>query len=218
MISVMRPRCSPRLVVAVIVGMVVAGCGSGGKVTSHPRPPTASGAQGSGAAAPAPTIKAIPTPRPTGLRADPAAVTVIRAWSSALRRGDVRAAAGYFALPSVFSNGPDANGKIAVITIRTRAEATAINATLPCGAAFVSADQRGRYVNALFKLTNRPGPGGGCSSGTGQVARTNFVIKAGRIVEWLRAPQDPGDYRFEPPASGLPSVPSAPAPPSGPAV
>ena len=32
--------------------------------------------------------------------------------------------------------------------------------TLPCGARLISADLRGRYVNALFALTGRPGPGG----------------------------------------------------------
>jgi hypothetical protein len=118
---------------------------------------------------------------------------VIVAWSSALRHGDVSGAARYFALPSEFINGPDASGDTPVITIRTRAEAAAVNATLPCGAQFVSADQRGRYINALFRLTDRPGQGGGCGSGAGQLARTNFVIKDGRISQWLRAPNDPGD-------------------------
>jgi hypothetical protein len=136
-------------------------------------------------------------------------VSVIRAWSTALRRGDVRGAARYFALPSQFINGSSANGEVPVITIHTRADAAAINATLPCGAVFISADQRGRYVNALFRLTDRPGPGGGCGSGTGQVARTNFVITGGRIVEWIRAPQDPGDNR----GGNAPQPPGAPATP-----
>jgi hypothetical protein len=140
---------------------------------------------------------------------------VIRAWSSALRRGDVRGAARYFARPSEFINGSGANGETPVITIHTRAEAVAVNATLPCGAVFISADQRGRYVNALFRLTDRPGPGGGCSSGAGQVARTNFVITRGRIVEWIRAPDDPGDNNGgnTPPRPGPSSVPQG-----GPAV
>jgi hypothetical protein len=126
----------------------------------------------------------------------------------------VRGAAGYFALPSEFINGPEANGHVPVITIRTRVEAAAINSTLPCGAVFISADQRGRYVNALFRLTDRPGPGGGCGSGTGQVARTNFVIAGGRIVQWIRAPEDPGDNqgRNSPPAPGPPSTPQGGVP------
>jgi hypothetical protein len=125
--------------------------------------------------------------------ADPAAVGVIRAWTSALRRGDLRGAARYFALPSEFINGSDASGQVPVLAIRTRAEAEAVNATLPCGAVFISADQRGRYVNALFRLTERPGLGAGCGPGVGQLARTNFVIAGGHIVRWIRAPQDPGD-------------------------
>ncbi len=76
-------------------------------------------------------------------------------------------AARYFALPSEFINGPDAGGRVPIIPIRSLAEAAAVNASLPRGARFISADQRGAYVNALFRLTERPGPGGGCGSGTG---------------------------------------------------
>jgi hypothetical protein len=160
----------------------------------------------------------LPAPGPTGRPANSAAVRVIKAWSTALRRGNVHAAAAYFALPSEFVNGADASGNVPVITIRTRAEAAAINSTLPCGAVFLSADQRGRYVNALFRLTDRPGPGGGCGAGTGQLARTNFVIAAGRIVQWVRAPADPGDARRNPPPSQpAPAAPSTP-PSGGPAV
>jgi hypothetical protein len=122
-------------------------------------------------------------------------VSVIRAWAVALRSGDVRGAAGYFALPSVMINGPDSAGDAVITQIDTLAEAEAANESLPCGAEFLSADQRGPYVNALFRLTNRSGPGGavGCGSGAGETARTNFVIRHGRIVEWIRAPDDPGD-------------------------
>lgn len=132
---------------------------------------------------------------------------MIRGWSDALRHGDVAAAARYFALPSLMINGPDANGQVVQITIDSRAEAQAANTTLPCGASLISTDQRGRYVNALFRLTSRPGPGGGCGAGAGQTARTNFVIRQHRIVEWIRAPDDPGDNGSPPQA--------APPPPSG---
>jgi hypothetical protein len=134
-------------------------------------------------------------------------VGVIKAWSDALRHGDIAGAARYFAVPSVMINGPDANGDAIVIKIQSRAEAEAANETLPCGAKFISADQRGRYTNALFRLTNRPGPGGGCGAGTGLTARTNFIISARRIVEWIRAPDDPGD-------NAAPTQP-APGPPPG---
>ena len=104
-------------------------------------------------------------------------------------------------------NGPDPAGDMVLLTIRTRAEAVTANAGLPCGARFISADQRGRYVNALFRLTNRPGPGAGCGTGAGQTARTNLVIVNGLIVEWIRAPDDPGD-------NGTPLPPGTPGSPS----
>ena len=44
----------------------------------------------------------------------------------------------------------------------------------------------GRYVAAVFRLTERPG--GSCGRGTGSEAATAFVIRAGKIVEWRRVP------------------------------
>jgi hypothetical protein len=133
---------------------------------------------------------------------------VIRGWADALRRGDVRAAARYFALPSVMINGVGSSGQ-AVIRIRTAAQATYANATLPCGARLLSTHVRGRFVDALFRLSGRPGPGGSnCEPGAGETARTNFVIAGGRIVEWVRAPDQPGD-NGSPPPSGSPGAPVA---------
>ena len=127
--------------------------------------------------------------------ADPAAVSVIKAWSDALRRGDVRGAANFFALPSELVNGVGSNGQPELVLIRTLAQAEAANETFPCGAKLISASRHGRYLNALFRLTDRPGPGGGnCGSGAGQTARTDFLIAHGRIVAWIRAPDQPGDH------------------------
>jgi hypothetical protein len=120
-------------------------------------------------------------------------VAVIRGWSQALERGDVNAAARYFALPSVLVNDANASGQALVVHIFTFKDALAANASLSCGAQLLSTDLRGSYVNALFRLTDRPGAGAGCGSGLGQTARTNFVISGGHIVQWLRAPPDPGD-------------------------
>jgi hypothetical protein len=223
MMSVMAARRVAGLVTAVAataIGAVTAGCGSSGvsasaqlrhRVTAAP--PTGRQLSPPGARA---LPRVLPAPGPTGLPANPAAVRVIRAWSSALRRGDVRAAAGYFGLPTVFVNGVDAGGGVPLIVIHTEREAEAVNASLPCGAAFISADQRGEYVNALFRLTGRPGPGGGCGAGAGETARTNFVVVGGRIVQWIRAPDDPGD---NPPAAA-PQAPPAPVAPatSGPVI
>ena len=117
-------------------------------------------------------------------------VRVIVRWSEALHAGHVAAAARYFAIPSVFFTGSGPP-----IELRSLAQVEAANAALPCGATLLSARALGRYVNALFRLTNRPGPGGteGCGSGTGETARTNFLIRGGQIVAWLRAPDEPGD-------------------------
>jgi hypothetical protein len=164
---------SRRLVALTGIAMLGAGCGS--------------------------TAARIPTSARSQPAAGAAAVAVIRAWSTALRRGDVAGAARYFALPSLFANG---SGD--VIAIHTEAQARAANATLPCGATLISVDQRGRYLTALFRLTNRPGPDGGCGSGAGQLARTNFLIARGRILEWLRAPSLSGGA--EPPGPAAPST------------
>jgi hypothetical protein len=128
----------------------------------------------------------------------------------------VDGAASYFALPSVMVNGTDAAGQALVITIGNRAQAEAANASLPCGARLISAARRGRYVNALFRLTGRSGPGGtDCGSGAGSTARTNFVIAHGLIVEWIRAPDQPGDN----PGAPVPTPATPPASqPSGPSV
>jgi hypothetical protein len=208
----------PGLLAAVVSAAVLTvACGSGG---AGDKPHTTSAARGPSKRVPAPPqppaggLRSIPAPAPTGRPAGPAAVAVIRAWSDALRRGDVRAAGAYFSLPSELINGALA------FELRTRAQADAASASLPCGAKLLSADQRGAYVNALFELTGRPGPGGSsCGSGAGQTARTNFVISGGHIVQWIRAPDDPGDNA---PGSNSPAPPSQPTPsptqPAGPEV
>lgn len=173
------------LAVALAAALGATGCGGAG----HPGPETRA------ATRVLPQVpRSIPAPAPTRTRPSPQAVAVIRGWSSALRAGHVQAAARYFQLPSELINGVGSGGTMALIRIHNLGQAVAANETLPCGAQLISADQRGRYVNALFRLTARAGPGGSsCGSGTAQTARTNFVIAGGRIVEWIRAPADPGD-------------------------
>jgi hypothetical protein len=177
------------------LGLLTVGCGAGTSIVHTTT--RAARRTVTSPATPTPFLNPntpLPTPGPTGLPPAASAVSVIRAWSDALRRGDLRGAAGYFAFPSVMINGSDASGSELLITIDTPSQALEANATLPCGAVFISADLRGRYVNALFRLTGRPGLGGSsCDGGVGTTARTNFVIADGRIVEWIRAPDDPGD-------------------------
>lgn len=172
-------RARWRWLVAVAgTAMIGTGCGSGAhrvRTSSH--------------SSPAPTLG---TAGPVG---------VIRAWSTALRRGDVNAAARYFALPSEFVNGPGDS-----LSIHTEAQARAANATLPCGAVLLSTTRRGRFVSALFRLTNRPGPNAGCGSGTGALARTDFIIADGHILDWIRSDATGG---------GAAPGPSGPPPTSG---
>jgi hypothetical protein len=188
----------------VAAGIVVAGCGGGGAThtskTGVPAKPIQALPHPKGGGS-----GFVPAPSPTGNPASQLEIAVIRGWADALRRGDVHAAGAYFGLPSEMIPGPDSKGDAVVLTLRTRAQAAAAQSTLPCGAKFLSADQRGRYVNALFRLTGRLGPGGSdCGSGAGLTARTNFVISGGRIIEWIRAPDDPGDNHSPAPQQSAP--------------
>lgn len=115
--------------------------------------------------------------------ADPEAVAVIDEWSSALREGDVEAAADHFALPSIAQNGTPP------LDLDTREDVIAFNEALPCGATLVEAVERGEFTVATFELTDRPG--GDCGAGAGGSAKTAFVITDGEIVEWRRAADAP---------------------------
>ena len=127
------------------------------------------------------------TPQPHRPRVTRAEVAVIRGWSEALRHGHVAAAARYFALPSIVSNGTPP------IKLTTRADVLMFNRTLPCGAKLVSWERSvHRFVIATFRLTDRPG-GAGCDGGVGDLASTAFLIRHGHISQWLRVPtQQPG--------------------------
>jgi hypothetical protein len=180
-----------RLATLLVAGaLTVGGCGSGSSTLLH------RGHSQSFSAGGAPTD----------------AVRVIRGWSQALRSGHVAAAAAFFRIPSVIFLG-DAPP----VQIRTRIDAQTANAALPCGAELISTHRVGRFVNALFRLTNRPGRGGGsgCGSGAGETARTNFLIENGRIVEWLRAPDQPGDNGTPKAAPGQPTAPGPGTTPPG---
>jgi len=109
---------------------------------------------------------------------------VIRSWADALRAGDVAKAAGLFALPAIVENGTPP------LRLRTRGEVRAFNAALPCGARLLRTFTYGRFTTAEFVLGERPGPGR-CGVGTGQRARTTFVIRDGKIVEWRRVSNAP---------------------------
>ena len=111
--------------------------------------------------------------------ANPADVKVIDGWVTALRHGNVDAASKYFAIPSTAQNGA------ILARIRSLDDARRFNESLPCGARLVRADSAGEFTTATFRLTERPGPGI-CGPGVGGVAKTSFVIRDGKIVQWRR--------------------------------
>jgi len=109
-----------------------------------------------------------------------AGVAVIEGWVTSLSKGDVEGAARYFAVPSVVENGGPP------VTLRSHVDAVAFNDSLPCGARLVKASPVDNFIAATFRLTDRPG--GGCGSGIGQLARTAFQIRDGKITQWRRLP------------------------------
>jgi hypothetical protein len=108
---------------------------------------------------------------------------VIEGWVTALSKGDAETASDYFAVPSLAENGT------APVTLKSHADVVAFNSSLPCGAKLVRARPLGRFIAATFRLTERPG--GACGPGSGQLARTAFVIRNGKIVQWRRLPNPP---------------------------
>jgi hypothetical protein len=112
------------------------------------------------------------------------AEAVIRDWSDTLRAGDVRGAAEFFALPSIVSNGTPP------VVLRTRSQARRFNEALPCGARLLRTSSSAGFTTAVFRLTERPGPGS-CGTGTGMTARTTFVVREGKIREWRRVTDSP---------------------------
>lgn len=163
-------------VTALALGAVACGGGDGGDRRADATP----------SATAEPETSAEPESTPdagAGTRSsppDPADVRIVRAWADTLRAGRVHAAARYFAVPSLVSNGTPP------IKLETRAEAEFFNQTLPCGAKLIDTEAapHGFFI-ATFRLTERPGPGE-CGSGAGETARTAFRVRRGHITDWLR--------------------------------
>jgi len=165
----MRPI--PLFVALVLSLSALAGCGNGGESEPNEPPGDAPATQG------------------VAGDADSGDVEVISAWSEALRHGDIDAAAEKFAIPSVAENGQF------LVRIQSRSDARVFNESLPCGGRLIRAEGEGDFTTATFRLTERPGPGN-CGDGTGETAKTAFVIRDGLIVEWRRVglgqPDAPG--------------------------
>jgi len=169
---------------APVLLLALAACGGGGEGDRRAATPEA---RETPAAMESPAPERAPAPR--GTLTGPvteAEEATIRGWADALRGGDVEAAARYFALPAGVSNGTPR------IALRTQRAVRFFNETLPCGARLEATKRAERgFVVATFVLTERPGAGE-CGSGTGARARTAFLIRDRKIVEWLRVADPPG--------------------------
>jgi hypothetical protein len=122
--------------------------------------------------------------------ADPAAAGVVRAWSKALRAGDVATATALWAVPSKVQNGTP------VLTLSSRDYVRLFNASLPCGSVVTSTGGAEGYTIATFRLTQRKGAH--CDAAADATARSAVRVRGGKIVEWYRLPDEPG-------APGLPA-------------
>jgi len=114
---------------------------------------------------------------------------VIRGWADALRRGDVERAIAGVRQYAIAANGSQP------FKLLTRSAVRQFNDGLTCGARLESVERDAGYVLATFRLTERKGASVSCGSGVGNRARTLFLLRGGKIVQWIRAtdPQDAAD-------------------------
>ncbi len=170
--------------------LLLAGCGGGGGDDSSDRvasaTPTADqrepqAAPGGGGSAKEPARRTGPVTA--------AEKAVIRGWADALRQGDVERAIGYWHTPAIAANGSQP------FKLLTRRAVRQFNDGLACGARLESVERDQGYVLATFRLTERKGADVSCGSGVGNRARTLFLLRGGKIVQWIRAtdPQDVSD-------------------------
>jgi len=116
-----------------------------------------------------------------------AETAVIRGWADALRGGDVERAASFWRIPSIAANGSQP------FRLVTRRAVRQFNEGLTCGAKLESVERDKHYLLATFRLTNRKDRHGACSQGVGHRARTLFLLREGKIVQWIRAADPPSE-------------------------
>jgi hypothetical protein len=168
-----------RRAVVLLVLTALAGCGGGGHAATTPeRPRTPPASSNADLRLPA------HVPRRAEGAADRASVRVIARWLRVLRRGEEARAARFWATGAKFQNATP------VLTIDTPIEKLAIQKSLPCGARIKTAGGPAPFVVLVFVLTERRG--GNCGSGVGHTARGAIRVSGGRIIEWYRLPDDPG--------------------------
>jgi hypothetical protein len=188
-------RSAAALVALSVVAAV--GCGSSKHSSPSPAPQTVATPP---AQTPPTSDLALPPgvpDEPTGPAAD-ASRRVINNWLKALRHGDVKRAAHYFALPSKFQNVTP------VLTVNSERERIAVNTSLSCGAVATEMGGAGVYTIVKFRLTKRPG--GKCGTGVGGTVRGAIRVERHKIKEWYRLPDQPGGQQEAPPAPSGPVV------------
>ena len=89
-------------------------------------------------------------------------------------------------MPAIAANGSQP------FRLVTRAAVRQFNDGLTCGAKVESVERDQAYILATFRLTNRKGRPGACGQGVGNRARTLFLLREGKIAQWIRA-SDPPD-------------------------
>jgi hypothetical protein len=176
-----------RLATALFAGLLLAGCGGGGDDQPDRQTRSTPTSTPSGEDRAEPRGSATPAP-PTG-PVTKAEKAVIVGWTDALRNGEIERAASYWRVPAIAANGSQP------FRLVTRAAVRQFNEGLTCGAKVESVERDQRYVVATFRLTNRKGRPGACGQGVGNRARTVFLLREGKIAQWIRAsdPPDAGD-------------------------
>ncbi len=106
---------------------------------------------------------------------EPSAESVVRAWSQALNQDDNETAGKLFARGAEVVQGDRA------LTLRTREDAVAWNAALPCSGRILSIRSRGNTATATFLLGDRRHSH---CDGPGQRATAIFRVRRGKIVLW----------------------------------
>ncbi len=177
----------PRLATVLMLCLLaLAGCGGGGDDGDGKaeRPAAATPKAGDGEAELSPRGSSSRERPPTG-PVTKAERAVVRGWADAIRQGDVERATSYWSVPAIAANGTQP------FRLVTRRAVRHFNEGLTCGARLESVERDKTYVLATFRLTNRRDRPGACAQGVGNRARTLFLLRDGKIVQWIRAADPP---------------------------
>ena len=104
---------------------------------------------------------------------------VIRGWLLSLERQDYEQAAYYFAPNALIDQGRP-------YRLKTKTEAFAFNAGLPCRADLIRLKGGGQAHHVLATFRLREGPGGPCSG----LTRVRYTIREGKFTEWRQLPDE----------------------------